>query len=285
VNKLPPPPPLPNNGGAGAIPPAPSTTKSSVSFEIKSGAVFGPQRVLLYGQGGIGKTVLASLAPRPLFIDLEGGTKTLNVSRVDGITDFSSLRAFLAAGVPDQFDTVVLDSGTKAEAWATEYMIKTRPLSQGVFAQGIEDYGYGKGYRHLFDIFCLMVMDLDNVVAAGKNVIVIAHDCAATVPNPAGEDFLRYEPHLQAPASGKNSIRNHLIQWADHVLYLGLDVFAKDGKATGGGSRTIYTTGTADHIAKHRQMQVEIPASIPFTSPADGRIWKYILPEVGNATA
>ena len=37
------------------------------------------------------------------------------------------------------------------------------------------------------------------------NVILICHDCTATVPNPTGEDWLRYEPRLQSPGSGNRT--------------------------------------------------------------------------------
>ena len=41
------------------------------------------QKVVVYGVEGIGKTTFASKFPDPLFIDVEGGTKHLDVARVD----------------------------------------------------------------------------------------------------------------------------------------------------------------------------------------------------------
>ena len=82
----------------------------------------------------------------------------------------------------------------------------------------------------------------------------IAHSTTANVPNPSGEDFIRWEPRLQAPASGKNSIRNRVIEWCDHTMFIGYDMFVEDGKAAGGGSRAIYPTERPTHLAKSRSL-------------------------------
>ena len=105
----------------------------------------------------------------------------------------------------------------------------------------------------------------------GDMAYLTCPDCR--MPNPVGDDFIRYEPHLQAPKSGKASTRNRVIQWADHVLFVGYDVIAKDGKGRGAGTRTIFTDELPDHIAKSRSVH----AALPFTSPEDGAIWDLIF--------
>ena len=42
-------------------------------LNIQSGRIFRPQKVVIYGSEGIGKTSLAAQCPDPLFIDTEGG--------------------------------------------------------------------------------------------------------------------------------------------------------------------------------------------------------------------
>ena len=124
----------------------------------------------------------------------------------------------------------------------------------------IEAYGYGKGYGYVFDTFLPLLADLDRHSRAGRNVCLIAHDCTSTVPNPAGEDWLRYEPRLQSPASGKASIRLRVREWADHVLFVGYDVAVdKDGKGRGAGTRTLYTSELPHCMAKSRSTQEVIP--------------------------
>jgi hypothetical protein len=104
-------------------------------------------------------------------------------------------------------------------------------------------------------------------------VILIAHDCTADVPNPVGEDFIRFEPHLQSPKSGKASIRNRVVQWADHVLFVGYDVVAKDRKGKGVGTRTIWQVERPDHVAKSRTLT----EPMPFEAADDGAIWAQIF--------
>ncbi|HOX27491.1 MAG TPA: ATP-binding protein [Candidatus Krumholzibacteria bacterium] len=264
--------PPPVNGKKTQAPPA-QVESSNKQFSVLSGKLDTPQRVVIYGPGGIGKSTLAALAPKPVFLDIEGGTNELDVLRVPDINTFSDLRGVLQSNVLDGFQTVVLDTATKAEELATAHTLANTPHEKGHYVKSVEGYGFGKGMQHVFDTFMLLLSDLDRQVRLGRNVVLVAHDCVTDVPNPVGDDWIRYEPHLQAPKSGKASIRNRVIQWADHVLFVGYDVAAKDGKGIGGGTRTIYTFELPSHIAKSRKIR----ESLPFTTPDDSRIWDLIL--------
>jgi hypothetical protein len=261
------PPPLPPK--ANGATPQPNAARE---FKVQLGLITGAQRVLLYGPGGIGKSSLAGLAPNPIFLDIEEGTHHMDVPRISGISDFADLRACLQSHALDSFKTIVIDSATKAEEWAIANTIQNVLSDNKHRVTSIEGYGFGKGYQHVYDTFLLLLADLDSQVRAGRNVILIAHDCIANVPNPVSEDYIRYEPHLQAPKSGKASIRNRVIQWADYVLSVGYDVISEDGKGKGGGTRTIFTVERPDRIAKSRT-SIE---PLPFTSATDGEIWTRI---------
>lgn len=270
--KLQPPPPAPrvSNGKPAALPPA----SSARTFSIGSGRVPGANRIVIYGPGGIGKSTLAELSPRPVFLDLEEGTRKLDVNRIEGVTTFADVRECLHSNALDGFKTIVIDSSTKAEELAIAHTLATiRHDQTGQQVTNIEGYGWGKGYQHVYDTFLLLLADCDVHIRAGRNVILIAHDCVANVPNPVSEDYIRYEPHLQSPKSGKASIRNRVIQWADYVLFLGYDVIAKDGKGRGAGTRTVFTVERPDHIAKSRTAI----DPMPFSSATDGAIWNAIF--------
>jgi hypothetical protein len=142
-----------------------------------------------------------------------------------------------------------------------EHTLATVPHEKGHRVTRLEDYGFGKGYSHVYDTFLPLLGDLDAHARAGRNVILICHDCTATVPNPAGEDWIRYEPRLQSPASGKSSIRLRVREWADHVLFVGYDVAVKDGKGSGSGSRTIYPSELPHCMAKSRTLSQPLPLS------------------------
>lgn len=271
TKKLPPPPArAPGNGGG-----APPAVAGSAARElaIVGGRISGAQRIVEYGPGGVGKSSLAALAPNPVFLDLEHGTRALDVLRVERIETFADLHACLRSQALDQYQTIVLDTMTRAEELAVAHTLANVPNEKGNTVKNIEAYGYGKGYQHVYDTMLLLLADLDAHIRRGRNVILICHDCTADVPNPAGDDYIRYEPHLQASKSGKASIRNRVVQWADHVLFLGYDVISDDGKGKGTGTRTIWTYELPTHIAKSRTVQL----SLPFRSADDGEIWEHIL--------
>ena len=52
-----------------------------MAIQITRGAAQKPQKVVIYGVEGIGKTTLAAQFPNPLFIDTEGGTEGYDVAR------------------------------------------------------------------------------------------------------------------------------------------------------------------------------------------------------------
>lgn len=222
------------------------------------------QRIVLYGPGGIGKTTLAASAPGEVaFFDLDESLSRLKLETTPNVVDCASwndLRTALQMDWPTEIKTIVIDSVTKAEELCIAHTLATVKHEKGHTVQRIEDYGYGKGYQFVFDTFLPLLGDLDRHCRAGRNVILIAHDCTTNVPNPAGEDWLRYEPRLQSPNSGKASIRLRVKEWSDHTLFFGYDVAVnKDGKGKGSGTRTIWPAELPHCMAKSRATQTPIP--------------------------
>ena len=266
------PPPARKNGNPAATT-EPAQNIEPQSFAVSTGRISTPQRVMVYGPGGIGKSTICALAPAPVFIDIEGGTNELDVARIAGLTAFSGVRECLRSPALDPYQTVVFDSITKLEEIITAHVLATVPHEKGQRVTTIEGYGFGKGYAHIYDAFLLFLSDCDALVRRGKHVVLIAHDCINDVPNPAGDDFIRYEPRLQSPKSGKASVRSRVIEWSDHVLFIGYDVISDEGKGRGAGTRTIYTSEMPDHIAKSRRASL----ALPFTGPDDGEVWNHLL--------
>ncbi len=216
----------------------------------------------LYGTGGIGKTELASnltqLGKRVLFFDLEQGSAALDVQRVDGIEAFADLRdALHSEQLLSQFDTIVLDSVTKAEEFGVTWTLGNVKTEKGADVTRLEHYGWGKGYVHLYETFLLLLGDLDAQIRRGRDVILIAHECVAKAPNPAGDDWPRYEPRLQN--ADKGNIRAKVKEWVDHLLYVGYDVAVNEGgKGMGAGTRTIFPVEMPTHWAKSRTLSRQI---------------------------
>lgn len=266
-----PPPPAPS---------APANTRSPrstipkvVALTPTSGPQSGSDRIVIYGTGGIGKSTLGAWLPAPLFIDVERSTKKLNVTR-DTADDWQTLRgklASIAAAPPAGVRTIVLDSATVAEEYAKDFVIETRLTEKGKRVDSIEGFGWGKGWQFVYEEFNALLADLDRIAAAGLNVCMIAHDVSSPVPNPSGEDFIRWEPHLYSgDKKGRGSIRERVKEWCDHLLFIGYDVHVEDGKGTGSGTRTIYTSELPTHVAKSRTASL----AITFDLVQPERVWR-----------
>lgn len=269
VKKPPPPPP-------GGIPTKIETPKRQ--FAVSRGVIRGPERIGVYGPGGAGKSSLVAslttIGKAPLIIDLDEGSGKLDVARIGGIETLDELRQILHDdSLLKPFDTVCIDSATKAEELCAKWVIANVPNDKGKMVTRLVEYGFGKEQDHVYETFLRILSDLDQHYRAGRNVVLIMHECTATVPNPMGEDFIRYEPRLQSPKSGKASIRHRVKEWLDHLLFIGYDVAANaDGKAVGSGTRTIYPIEQATHWAKSRTLAEPV-----FYAKGGTEVWQQIF--------
>lgn len=247
-----PPPPARNGNGLS------SANLSSVSES--DGLLSLPEKVVIYGPGGVGKTELVAnlqgMGKTVKIIDLDEGSHKHHVKRVRGIADWSTLRTYIQDESKwEDVDVVCIDSLTRSEELAVAHTLEHVPHEKGHRVASIEGYGFGKGFQHVYDTFLPLLADLDRHVRAGRSVVLICHECVANVPNPAGDDFIRYEPRLQSPSSGKASIRHRVKEWCDHLFFIGYDVAVNsDGKGTGAGTRTIYPVEMPTHWAKSRTL-------------------------------
>jgi len=246
---------------------------------IRRGLGTGGHKLVIYGPGGVGKTALCSLLPQvgvePLFIDLDDGTRFIDVARLEWTPrTFDEVRAVLHDQTAiEPFGAVVIDSFTKLEELAIASTLENVPHEKGHHVNSIEGYGWGKGYTHTYETFLTILGDLDAISRTGRHVIGVCHDCTANVPNPAGEDWIRWEPRMQSPPSGKGSIRHRIKEWSDHLLFIGFDQAVNvDGKAIGSGTRTIYPTELPTHWAKSRTLR----EPIPFVEN-DPKLWQLLL--------
>jgi len=229
--------PLPRTAANKTTEPKP-VTHPGVSF----GQIGAPQgrRICVYGCGGAGKTCLACMAPGPVaFFDLDESLpilkgqlpEGLDLRVVSGAGTWQGIRDALHAPGWDGIGSIVLDSGTRAEELAIEWIIANVPHEKNAKVTKISDYPYGAGYRHLYDEFLKLLGDLDQHVRAGRNVVIICHESTEKHPNPRGEDFLRAEPRLQH--SPKSSIRERVRDWCDGLYFVGYDIDVQDGKGRG----------------------------------------------------
>lgn len=238
-------------------------------FGRSEGITRAAHRVMIYGTGGIGKTSLAAKAPAPVFADLEGGSEDMSIPRVTGVENWADLRAWLTSGDFDGVQSIVIDTVTTAEEWCRQHVIANVKTEKGAIVNSLEGFGWGKGYTHLFEEWRRLLADLETHYRAGRNIVLLAHAHIGKVPNPAGDDYIRNQPRLFV--NNQVSLLHSTVEWCDHTLFVNYDVAAKDGKAKGSGTRTIYTVETATHLAKTRG---DILGEQPIIFEREGRsIW------------
>lgn len=257
--------------------PAPMTataTRRTVSFGAANKS--DGYRVVLYGTGGIGKSTNGQHMPAPVaYFDLENRIGKLGqrdgVQVVQNLETYQDVLDALNCDGYDGIKSIVIDSGTRFEEWTVAHTIATRKDEKGQSVKSIEDYGYGKGFGFVYENFLPFLAALDRHVKAGRHVLIICHDCTTEVPNPHGENWLRYEPRLQSPASGKASIRLKVKEWCDACLFFSYDVSVdKEGKGKGCGSRTIYPDELPHCMAKC------LTVHTPFVVNEGDNIWDVI---------
>ena len=255
-----------------------------MTFTLSSPKVCKTSRTAIYGSGGTGKTTLAAHAiGRTAFIDLDKSIPVLmpklqaqgvaaRIVTVDGVETWDHLIGALSAPIFDDVDNVCIDTVTKAQELAAAWVPKNIKGEKGQVYSSIEDYPYGQGMGHLYEVMLRMFSACDNLVAKGKNVILICHECTSTVPNPEGQEFLRYEPSLSNPKSGRGSVRLKMKEWCDNLLFIqNGKIIDRDGKATGTNQRMVYPTDQAWAMAKSRVFDA------PFLLDGFGaEMWKLI---------
>lgn len=222
-------------------------------FEINTGVVKTPLKVIIYGTEGVGKTTLASKFPKPLLIDAENGSGALNVARYPYPTSWQMLMSEVQEFLnnPQGYQTLVIDSIDWAEAKAIEM------ICAGMKVNGIEDIGWSKGYTYLNEEMGRLLNLLTEVINRGVNVVLIAHMVIRTITKPEETgSYDRYELKLKQAKNGNNC--QLVKEWADLILFCNYREFLVSDKttgkkkATGGKERIMYTEHAATWDAKNR---------------------------------
>lgn len=201
--------------------------------------------VVIYGPEGIGKTTLASKFPDPVFVDLEHGSDTMDVARIDSAENFTDVLFILAELINEDFKTVVIDTADKLEQLATEYVCAQQNV------RSIEDPGYGKGYTYLAEAMVKFLRACGDLIESGRNVVIVAHAAMRKFEQPDEMGaYDRWELKLQKKTAPL------IKEWADMVLFLNykttvVESSTKTKKAVG-GKRVMYTTHHPAWDAKNR---------------------------------
>lgn len=228
-------------------------------YSVTTGVQTAPVKTVLYGPEGIGKSTFASHFPDPVFIDTEGGTKRLNVARLPQPTSWAMLLDEVAevrkGSVP--CGTLVIDTADWAERLCIQAVCARAKVN------GIEDFGYGKGYTYVKEEFAKLLDALEEVLNAGHNVVVLAHAAITKFEQPdAVGNYDRWGMKTS------KQVAPLLQEWCDMLLFANYKtVVEKAGSGpnaknkASGGKRVLYTTHHACWDAKNR---FDLPEEVPF---------------------
>lgn len=226
------------------------------TFTRSRGVIRAASKIGIYGPEGVGKSTLAASFPGVVFADLEQSTRDMDVERVTDVHNWLDLRGWVQSANPSEYPAICIDSMTRAEDWAMEYVIANKRDSDGAKAtDSIEDFKFKAGLKFICDEFRRFLGDLDAAFLRGVNIIMVSHNRIGRVRNPDGSDFIRNEPRLLNEEKGSNMLP--WVQFLDHLFFIDYDMAVTKGKAVGGGSRTMYTTGTPNRMAKSRTLPPE----------------------------
>ena len=182
-------------------------------LNISKGIVLRPQKVVVYGPEGIGKSTFASHFPDPLFLDIEDSTSQLDVKRIPDINSWAMLHGIIEEIAKEKpCKTLVIDTVDWAEKLCIQYVCAQAKKSS------IEDFAYGSGYTKLMEAFARFLEALNEVTRAGINVVLNAHAQIRKFEQPDEMGaYDRWELKLNSKTTNKTAAI--VKEWADALLF------------------------------------------------------------------
>ena len=243
-------------------------------LKIFSGKTGGALKVVVYGPEGIGKSTLASHFPRPVFIDTEGSTRHMDVSRTEKPTSWTMLmeQVEYIRSDPGVCSSLIIDTADWAEQLCMDGICASKKLT------GIEDMGYGKGYVYLAEEYGRLLNVLDEIVGRGVHVVLTAHAMMRKFEQPDEMGaYDRWELKLQKKTSALVKEWSDLLLFANYkTMSVATDDKGKKFKAQG-GRRVMYTSHHPCWDAKNR---LGLPDELPLDFAA---LAQYINAQVPSA--
>lgn len=214
-----------------------------------------PVIATITGDAGVGKTLLSSTFPKPIFIRAEDGMESIPIDkRPDAfpvLEKVDQLWEQLTALIKEDhnYKTLVIDSVTQLEAMFGEHVIEQDPKAPKTLAQACG--GYGAGYQAVAALHG-RVRKAAKILneKRGMNVVFIAHSDVSTIEPPDQDPYTRYDLRLH-----KKSVSPY-VDNVDLVAYVKLETFTTgDGerkKAISSGARVATCYTAAAQVSKNR---------------------------------
>jgi hypothetical protein len=231
---------------------------------VSKGKQIGAQIHVVAGDNGVGKTTFACSFPSPLCIDLENGSRHLDVERIkaDEVPDITTFRAILKELIETDhsYKTIVIDSVESLESL----------ISDAVCAEGkvksieLFDGGYGKGYVRSREMMREVMEDLRALQKKEVSAVLVAHTQVKSKTDPATNQT--YDRVIMRCNDKMAALIRDL---ADNCFYCTHRVLTtkenNKTKAFGDGQRVMFTQWRPGFDAKNR---LDLPLEIPLSYEA-----------------
>lgn len=227
--------------------------------QITKGPRRRPQRIIISGTNGVGKSTWASEMPNPLFVDLEGGTNELDVARLRVTTEAALLdlcHELLEA--EHDYKTLVIDSLD----WLESALQKSVVQEHQKKAPGLEEVGdiqYGRGYAHTAKKMKGLLELFNQLTELRKNpmrICLICHTHVIKIQDPLIDDYDKIALKLHKKFGDLTK------EWCDYLLFANFKIrvsqrgegFSKTKQAReSSDERVLYTRGSGPFDAKSRR--------------------------------
>lgn len=233
----------------------------SLLNKVQSGVVKTSYMSVIHGNSGVGKTTFIANIPQVLVLDIESGSKNLDVARLsaDDIPDFNTLIQVTTdfLGGKHAFKVLAIDSITTLE----HYINKATCIENGNVKE-LSEIPFGKGTHLAKEKLKDFILLLKKIQNAGYDVWLVGHSLVKKFSDPTLlQQFDRFT--IQA-AEG---FAQEIVRQADNVYFikhdveLAIDKQTKKAKGIGDGARTMYTRYNAAYDAKTR---LNLPSELAF---------------------
>lgn len=175
-----------------------------------------PVIMLVYGEGGVGKTTFAATAPKPLLADCEGGTKYFGLRGIHipvaVIEKWGDMKDVLEIAKSDEYDTIIIDPIGELMDKLKRYMIALgdSKLVQKDGSPTMAGWGWLKKVMREY---------LKALRDSGKHTLIIAH-----IEEKSDEDRMVKRPKVETKLS------DELVNMVDVVGYMTVVNTADEGE-------------------------------------------------------
>ena len=200
-----------------------------------------PRKILLYGEHGVGKSTWANQAPKPIFIDVEGGLMTsIATARCGFAIGVSFTPNVCSSPRGHEYKTICIDTLDWAESLLHK-MIVDRTNDNKVKSVSDAWLAYGRGMSRAAEFHKLLTV-LDAAIRNMRGVILLGHAKVERVEDPGMPAYTRYNIDVH------KSIAGMVCEWADEVLFCNTRIYSTKEDAGFNKTRTIGTGGTERFI-------------------------------------